>query len=276
MSSSYGKNIRITIFGQSHSESIGVCVEGLPPGQRIDMEEFMRFLARRAPGQNSYSTSRREADRPEFLSGLVDGVTCGAPLTAVIRNTDTRSSDYDELIDIPRPSHADYAAQMKYRGAQDVRGGGHFSGRLTAPLCIAGGICIQLLEAQGIEIGAHIASIGGVFDAPFDTVSVSAADFKAVMQNSFPVLSPASGEEMLELIEKAKREGDSVGGVIECAVIGARGARRPDVRRHGEPNLFHCVRHTRGEGHRVWKRLCLRRPQRLREQRSVLYRRQNY
>ena len=220
MSSSYGKNIRITIFGQSHSESIGVCVEGHPPGQRIDMEEFMRFLARRAPGQNSYSTSRREADRPEFLSGLVDGVTCGAPLTAVIRNTDTRSSDYDELIDIPRPSHADYAAQMKYRGAQDVRGGGHFSGRLTAPLCIAGGICIQLLEAQGIEIGAHIASIGGVFDAPFDTVSVSAADFKAVMQNSFPVLSPASGEEMLELIEKAKREGDSVGGVIECAVIG--------------------------------------------------------
>jgi len=220
MSSSYGRNLRITIFGQSHSEGIGVCVEGLPPGFRIDMEELMRFLARRAPGQNPYSTSRREPDKPEFLSGLVDGVTCGAPLTAIIRNTDTRSSDYDELYDVPRPSHADFPAQVKYKGAQDMRGGGHFSGRLTAPLCIAGGICIQLLKARGIEIGAHIASIGSVSDTPFDMVTVSAGDLKAVSQDTFPVLNPASGEEMLRLIENVRAEGDSVGGVIECAVLG--------------------------------------------------------
>lgn len=220
MSSSYGKNIRVSIFGQSHSEGIGVCIEGLPPGHRIDMEELGFFLSRRAPGQNSYSTSRREPDVPEFLSGLVGGVTCGAPLTALIRNTDMRSSDYSELFDTPRPSHADFAAQMKFKGAQDVRGGGHFSGRLTAPLCIAGGICVQLLKKQGIEITAHIALIGGVSDALFDMANVSTEDFKALSANAFPVLNAESGEEMLKLIEKAKAEGDSVGGIIECAILG--------------------------------------------------------
>lgn len=220
MSSSYGKNLRISIFGQSHSEAIGVCIEGLPPGLRIDMEELMRFLSRRAPGHNSYSTSRKEPDKPEFLSGLVDGVTCGAPLAAIIRNTDTRSSDYEELFDVPRPSHADFAAQMKFKGAQDVRGGGHFSGRLTAPLCIAGGICIQILRTHGIEIGAHIASIGEVSDTPFDMVSVSADAFKAISDNSFPVISRKRGEEMLRLIEKVRAEGDSIGGLVECAVLG--------------------------------------------------------
>lgn len=220
MSSSYGKNIRITIFGQSHSEGIGVCLEGLPSGHRIDMEELRLFLSRRAPGRNSYSTSRREPDIPEFISGLVGGVTCGAPLTALIRNTDTRSSDYSELFDTPRPSHADFAAQMKFKGVQDVRGGGHFSGRLTAPLCIAGGICIQLLKKQGIEIAAHIASIGGASDTLFDMVNVGANDFKALALNSFPVIDAKSGEAMQKVIEEAKAAGDSVGGIIECAVLG--------------------------------------------------------
>lgn len=220
MSSSYGKNIKITIFGQSHSEGIGVCVEGLPPGHKIDMEALSLFLSRRAPGQNAWSTGRREADVPEFISGLAGDVTCGAPLTALIRNTDTRPLDYSELFDLPRPSHADFAAQMKFKGAQDVRGGGHFSGRLTAPLCIAGGICIQLLKAQGIEIAAHIASIGGASDTLFDMANVSADDIKALSLNIFPVIDAKSGEEMQKVIEKAKAAGDSVGGIIECAVLG--------------------------------------------------------
>jgi len=220
MSSSYGKNIKITIFGQSHSEGIGVCIEGLPPGQKVDVQELNSFLSRRAPGKDAFSTKRNEADMPEILSGLVDGITCGAPFAAIIRNTDVRSSDYSEILDVPRPSHADFAAQIKYRGAQDVRGGGHFSGRLTAPLCIAGGICIQLLKAQEIEVAAHIASIGGVSDTLFDMTDVNADDFRALRANAFPVISAGRGEEMQKVIEEARAAGDSVGGVIECAVIG--------------------------------------------------------
>ncbi len=220
MSSSYGKNIRITIFGQSHSEGIGVCIEGLPAGIEIDIEELQRFLDRRAPGKNAYSTKRREPDMPEFLSGMANGITCGAPLTAVIRNTDIRSSDYSELFDVPRPAHADFTAHVKYGGAQDVRGGGHFSGRLTAPLCIAGGICLQLLKRHGIEIAAHISSIGNVSDAHFDMVNVTEEDFFALRENDFPVIDFASGQKMKEVIEEARATGDSVGGVVECAAIG--------------------------------------------------------
>ena len=161
MGSIYGENIHISIFGQSHSAAIGVSIDGLPAGKRIDLQQLGAFLARRAPGKNAYSTKRKESDLPEILGGMVEGRTCGAPFAAIIRNQDTRSQDYSNLKDIPRPAHADYTAQMKFGGAQDVAGGGHFSGRLTAPLCIAGGICIQLLEQEGIHIGAHIQSIGG-------------------------------------------------------------------------------------------------------------------
>lgn len=220
MSSSYGKNIRITIFGQSHSEGIGVCMEGLPAGLKIDLEELQAFLDRRAPGKNAYSTKRKEPDMPEFLSGMANGITCGAPLTAVIRNTDTRSADYSELFDIPRPSHADFTAHVKYGGAQDVRGGGHFSGRLTAPLCIAGGICLQILKRQGIEIGAHISSIGSVSDTAFDMGNVTSQDFTALRNNEFPVIDAGSGEEMKALIEELRAAEDSVGGIVECAAIG--------------------------------------------------------
>ena len=212
MSSSFGENIRVSIFGQSHSGAIGVTVDGLPAGEKIDLAQLQRFLDRRAPGRNDYSTTRREADVPEILCGLKDGLTCGAPLTAIIRNGDVRSQDYEVLRTTPRPGHADFTAQVKYGGAQDAAGGGHFSGRLTAPLCIAGGICLQLLAREGITVISRIASIAGVADEGELTGSTAEKDF--------PVVSDVRGEEMRAAIEAARTEGDSVGGVIECAVLG--------------------------------------------------------
>ncbi len=223
MSSTTGKNIKISIFGQSHAPAIGVVIDGLPAGFKLDIEALGAFLSRRAPGGSSISTQRKEADTPEILSGLKEGVTCGAPLAAVIRNTDTRSGDYANLKDVPRPAHADYTAQLKYKGAQDVAGGGHFSGRLTAPLCIAGGICLQLLEQENIFIAAHIASIGTIKDAPFDPVDVSRDYFQALKTVALPVLDQNQGREMLAAVEEARLEGDSLGGVIECAAIGVPG-----------------------------------------------------
>ena len=212
MSSTYGEHIRLTVFGQSHSPAIGVTVEGIPAGESIDMNALQQFLDRRAPGRQPYATARREADVPEFLSGLKEGVTCGTPITAVIRNTDTRSGDYLALRNIPRPGHADYTAQVKFGGSQDFAGGGHFSGRLTAPLCIVGGICLQLLEREGIHVMSRIAAIGGVKDEAPLTASTA--------EKAFPVVSDDRGEEMQACIAAAKAEGDSVGGVIECVVAG--------------------------------------------------------
>lgn len=220
MSSSFGKAIRITIFGQSHSEGIGVVIDGLPAGEPIDLEQVQRFMERRAPGRNAFSTSRKEGDVPRILSGLFEGKTCGAPLCAVIENTNTRSKDYEQLKDLPRPGHADYTAWVKYGGANDYRGGGHFSGRLTAPLCFAGAVCLQILERQGIQIGAHILSIHDKTDTPFDPVAVSEADFRAVREKAFPVRDDAAGERMQAAIADAKTRLDSVGGVVECAVTG--------------------------------------------------------
>jgi chorismate synthase len=223
MSSIYGQSIKISIFGQSHSDAIGIVMDGLPAGYRIDFEELHRFMQRRAPGHNSYSTQRRESDMPDFLSGVVNGVTCGAPLCAIIRNKDAHSSDYDQLRDVPRPGHADFTAQLKYMGAQEIAGGGHFSGRLTAPLCIAGGICLQILKKEDIEIAAHIASIGNAHDLRFDPISVGKDEFNTLNEASFPVLDPGSGDKMIATIEEARREGDSLGGVIECVAIGVPG-----------------------------------------------------
>ena len=213
MSSTYGKNLHLTIFGQSHSPAIGVTVEGIPAGEKVDLDELQRFLNRRAPGKNVWSTPRKEADAPEILSGLVNGYTCGAPLTAIIRNTNTRSQDYANLAVTPRPGHADYTAEVKYGGYQDRAGGGHFSGRLTAPLCIAGGICLQILARDGITLVSRIASIAGISDEGELTGSLAGKEF--------PVVSDARGEEMREAIAAAREAGDSVGGVIECAVFGA-------------------------------------------------------
>ena len=217
MSSTWGNNLKITIFGQSHSEAIGVVIDGFPAGFRVDFEALQAFLARRAPGNAPFATARKEADKPEFVSGLVDGVTCGAPICALIRNTDTRSADYQNIAECPRPSHADYPAHVRYGGAQDVRGGGHFSGRLTAPLCIAGALCLQYLQQKNIHIGAHIAAIGGIADTPFDAVTVGKEQF---LTDTFPVLSQTAKAAMQERIAAARADGDSVGGTIEVAAVG--------------------------------------------------------
>ena len=190
MSSVYGENIKLSIFGQSHSPAIGMTLDGIPAGLAVDEAQLQAFLARRAPGSTDLGTPRKEADLPEFLSGLVNGYTCGAPIAAVIRNTNTRSKDYSELKDKPRPGHADFTAQMKYGGYQDVNGGGHFSGRLTAPLCIAGGICLQLLEQQGIRIAAHIRSVGNAEDRFFNPMGESAETLDALVKAPLAVLDP--------------------------------------------------------------------------------------
>ena len=220
MSSSIGENIKVSIFGQSHSAAIGAVIDGLPAGFRVDLEKVRAFMARRAPGRAAYATARQEADEPIVLSGLVDGKTCGAPLAAIIQNGDVRSKDYAMLKDIPRPGHADFTAHIRYGGYQDVRGGGHFSGRLTAPLCFAGAICLQMLEERGVQIGAHLYSIAGVSDTPFCPESVSAAELQTVRSRPFAVLDSAAGEAMQQKIAQAKEALDSVGGIIECAALG--------------------------------------------------------
>lgn len=217
MSSMTGKNIKISVFGQSHSEAIGVVIDGLPAGFTLDMEKISSFMARRAPGNNAFSTARKEADKPEIMSGLVDNTTCGAPLCALIRNTNTRSQDYSDLKDCPRPAHADYAASVRYDGFNDIAGGGHFSGRLTAPLCFAGAVCMQILESRNINIKAHIYSVKDVKDAPFDLVNITG---EAIASKEFPVIDDNAGKLMQEVILSAKEQGDSVGGIIECAVTG--------------------------------------------------------
>ncbi len=216
MSSTYGENLKLSIFGQSHGPAIGMTLDGIPAGLPVDFAALQAFLNRRAPGQNDWSTPRKEEDQPEFLSGVLDGFTCGAPIAAVIHNKNTQSGDYAGLKDRPRPGHADYTAQIKYGGFQDSAGGGHFSGRLTAPLCIAGGLYKQWLEEMGIHIGAHIAIIGGVGDDPFDPLSPQIDSVQA----DFPVLSPQAGLAMRDRISEVRAQGDSVGGIVECAVTG--------------------------------------------------------
>ena len=216
MSSTYGENLKLSIFGQSHGTAIGMTLDGIPAGLPVDLDKLQTFLNRRAPGRNDWSTPRKEEDRPEFLSGILDGFTCGAPIAAVIYNHNTRSGDYDSLKDVPRPGHADYTAQVKYGGFQDSAGGGHFSGRLTAPLCIAGGLCKQWLKERGIQIGAHIDFLGGITDTAFDPVEPEIRYVK----ESFPVLSVAASQAMRKRIEEVRQLNDSIGGEIECAVTG--------------------------------------------------------
>ena len=220
MSSFWGKNIRISIFGQSHSEAIGVTVDGLPAGFRPDLEKLNSFMQRRAPGQSKLTTPRREADAVEFVSGIANGALCGAPLCAMIHNTNVRPGDYSEFSDSPRPGHADFTASVKYGGNQDQSGGGHFSGRLTAPLCIAGALCMQILEEKGIRIAAHIESIAGIRDKRFDPVNLSSADFDALCSDPLTVIDGSVSEKMAAAVDAARLANDSVGGIIECAAIG--------------------------------------------------------
>ena len=220
MSSEFGNLLRIGVFGQSHGKAIGVTIHGLPAGEAIDLEELQQFLDRRKPGgRGGLTTARKETDVPEFLSGLENGVTCGFPLCAVIKNADQHSKDYGELFDKPRPAHADYTAAVKWGGHADMRGGGHFSGRLTAPLCVAGGIAKQILSRRGIYVGAHLASVGREEDERFP-LHPTPALFDAIAAKDFPVIDDGAGSAMQAAILEARAELDSIGGTIECAAIG--------------------------------------------------------
>jgi len=220
MSSEFGQHIKVTVFGQSHSDAVGAVIDGLPAGETIDSQKVQEFMNRRAPGKSEYTTRRNEPDEPVVLSGLLDGVTCGAPLCAIIENKDVRSKDYDKIRNIPRPSHSDYPAYIKYKGFTDVRGGGHFSGRLTAPLCFAGAVCKQILERRGVFVGAHIASIGAAEDEPFGPAHISAEELAAVGKKEFPAVSESSAVLMKKEIAAAAEKKDSVGGIVECCAVG--------------------------------------------------------
>lgn len=217
MSNELGHRYRVQIFGQSHSPSIGVVVEGIPAGIVPDMDFIQSFMARRAPG-GPLSTKRREADIPQIIAGLNErGETCGAPLCAIISNTDARSQDYDQLKDVPRPGHADYTAWVKFGGHNDIRGGGQFSGRLTAPLCFAGALAMQLLNSKGIQVRARIQRIAGISDAPVDFAH---PPMDAIPENGLACLDPEAAARMAAAIEEARMDCDSVGGVIECFATG--------------------------------------------------------
>lgn len=216
MANSYGENLTLSIFGTSHGPEIGMTLEGIPAGLPVDLENLQQFMNRRAPGRNDWSTARKEADVPHFLSGVTDGCTNGDAIHAVIYNQNVRSSDYDALKYIPRPGHADFTAWSKYGLDFDMAGGGPFSGRMTAPLCIAGGLCKQWLGKIGICIGAHIALMAGCGDDTFDPV----APQLDALSPDFPVLNESCGIAMREAIAEDKMNGDSSGGIIECAVTG--------------------------------------------------------
>lgn len=217
MSSIFKGNINISIFGESHGEIIGTVIDNIPAGEKIDFDELCFQMNRRAPGCNDISSSRNESDTPKIISGLLNGYTTGAPICALIKNKDTRSQDYKKIINKTiRPGHADYTASIKYNGFNDLRGSGHFSGRLTAPLTIAGSICRQILEKRGIVIGSHIYSIFNIYDTPFEKIDDSL--LKNLTHEKFPLIDSSLKEKMINKIIEIKNNGDSVGGIIECAV----------------------------------------------------------
>ena len=219
MGSSWGNSLKISIFGESHGLAIGIVVDGFPHGIELNSDEIQFQLSRRAPGKNNYSTPRKESDTPEILSGVLNGKSTGAPICAVFKNSDTRSADYSNIMDIPRPSHADWAAFLRYAGNNDIRGGGHFSGRLTAPLLFAGSLAKTALEQHGISIAARIKQIG----TEVDPQSINDIDKKVMLelqQKEFPVVSETAKNKMLECIDMALTEGDSVGGVVEVIAYG--------------------------------------------------------
>ncbi len=219
MASAFGERVQVSVFGESHGSGIGIVVNGLPAGMPISEDELYTFMARRKPGGSPFSTPRKESDRPTILSGLFDGHTTGFPLCAAIGNTDTRSGDYKALADLPRPSHADYTAYLKWHGQADMRGGGHFSGRLTAPLCVAGGIALQILAQKGIFIGAHLQSVGSAQDSSYP-MRPDVETLLAPGKKAFPVCDDSAADAMQAEIMAAAKEQDSIGGTIECMVLG--------------------------------------------------------
>lgn len=217
---SCGKTFKFTVFGESHADSIGVTVDGLPSGTEIDRDYIQKILNLRAPGNHKTATKRKEPDEVEFISGVTNGKTVGGSVCAIIKNTNTKSSDYSNLCHTPRPSHADYPAMIKYGENFDIRGGGQFSGRLTAPICIAGGIALKLLEEKGIKIGCHISSIGRINDDSFNSTEEEKSLIDKLNCMSFPLINDSVSQDMNDYIIDASEKGDSVGGVIECKITG--------------------------------------------------------
>ncbi len=218
MASVWGEQLKISVFGESHGESIGIVLDGFPCGMKIDFDNISALMARRAPG-GKLSTKRREADIPEIQSGVTNGITNGFPICAIIRNTNTRSADYGDAITVPRPNHADYPAMLKYGEFAELHGGGHFSGRLTAPLVFGGALCMQYLEeTYGIRIAAHIRRIKDVCDTPFGDFPDEKM-LECLKGMEFPALDSAAAKRFEEIIAGCANDGDSVGAEIECAAI---------------------------------------------------------
>ena len=221
---------RYSIFGESHGPAIGVVLEQVPPGLILDKEAISKEMARRAPGKSPLSTARKEADVPEILSGVFDGKTTGTPLCAIIHNSDHLSKDYAKTRFLARPSHGDYTGFVRYQGCNDYRGGGHFSGRLTAPLVFAGAVAKQLLAQRGITVGAHISQIGTVKDKSFADTQLTPTLFQTLSEKAFPTVDDQAGAAMQAEILQAREELDSIGGAIQCAVLGLPvGVGSPDL-----------------------------------------------
>ncbi|MEG3007323.1 MAG: chorismate synthase [Oscillospiraceae bacterium] len=218
MSNTWGENFKITIFGESHSECVGIIIDGLPVGIPINEDFIKDFMSKRSPGKNEYSSSRVENDYPQITSGVFNGKTCGTPLCAIIKNQNQNSQEYQP--NLPRPSHADLPAHIKYKGFEDYRGGGHFSGRLTAPLTVAGAIAISILKEKGINISAHISKIGKISDDKFSAISINNELINALNLSNFPLINAEKEGEMKSLIIEAKENSDSIGGQIECIACG--------------------------------------------------------
>ncbi|MEG1608962.1 MAG: chorismate synthase, partial [Clostridia bacterium] len=219
MSGMWGSKLKISIFGESHGDAIGITIDGLPSGITIDMQKIKAEMIRRAPNGELYSTMRKEEDEVQIVSGFFNGKTTGAPLCGLILNENTQSKDYNRTKDIMRPSHSDYGYFVKSGGNNDYRGGGHSSGRITAPLVFCGAICKQLLAVKGIQINSHILSIADIEDKRFDT-NISAEVLEQLSNKTFPLLDSSKESDMIEKIVDARYVGDSVGGRIECAIVG--------------------------------------------------------
>ena len=219
MSYSFGKNFKVTLFGQSHSEGLGIVIEGISAGYKINKDLIRKNLDRRRPGKNKFSTARKEDDDFKIVSGEVDGITCGAPICAIIENKDQKSRDYENLKDRPRPSHADYPAYVKFKGFNDIRGGGQFSGRMTAPIVIAGSIAEDLLLKRGIKIYSRIKILGQASDIDINLNEIAEEKFSVLKNEDFPVFDNKAREKMQEEILRAKEEGDSLGGIVETFIL---------------------------------------------------------
>lgn len=222
MGGNFGEKINLSIFGESHGKAIGIVINGIEPGIKIDLEKIEKDMVRRAPGKNSLSTQRKEGDSFEILSGFFQGYTTGTPLSIIIRNTDTKSKDYSKIKDLARPSHGDFSGFVKYKGFNDYRGGGHFSGRITAPLVFAGALAKQILESKGIFIGAHILRVGGVIDSSFDKVNLNKDVLGSILDRELPLLNEEKIDGVKEEVLKARQNCDSVGGAIECGIVGIK------------------------------------------------------